>query len=159
QRKAAEELEISQRHLRRLWARWRADGDKTVIHGLHGRPSPRKLSEETRSKAVTVLSQEVYRGFGPTFASEYLAKKHKITIGREALRQIMMEAGLWRGRKQRIEAIHEWRARHDSTEENLRLLWTYVERHGRPVSFYTDKASLFVTTEKGSRDRPGQAAD
>jgi hypothetical protein len=35
---------------------------------------------------------------------------------------------------------------HDSTAENMRLLWTYLERYGRPVSFYTDKASLFVTS-------------
>jgi transposase len=31
----------------------------------------------------------------------------------------------------------------DSTAENMRLLWRYVERHGRPVEVYTDKASLF----------------
>lgn len=35
-------------------------------------------------------------------------------------------------------------AEHDSTAENMRLLWKYVERHGRPVEFYTDKASLFT---------------
>src|SRR6184192_3544168 len=35
-------------------------------------------------------------------------------------------------------------ARHDSTEENLRVLWGYVERWGRPVEFYTDKSSLFT---------------
>jgi hypothetical protein len=37
---------------------------------------------------------------------------------------------------------------HDSTEENMRLLWSYLEQHGRPVSFYTDKAALFHTTPK-----------
>jgi hypothetical protein len=35
--------------------------------------------------------------------------------------------------------------RHDSTEENLRLLGTYLKRWGRPGAFYTDKASLFRT--------------
>ena len=34
-------------------------------------------------------------------------------------------------------------ARSDSTVENMRLLWKYLERHGRPGEFYTDKASLF----------------
>ncbi|HKC71026.1 MAG TPA: ISNCY family transposase [Terriglobales bacterium] len=34
-------------------------------------------------------------------------------------------------------------AKHDSTEENLRALKSYVKRWGRPVAFYTDKASLF----------------
>ena len=32
----------------------------------------------------------------------------------------------------------------DSTAENMQLLWTYLEQHGRPVEFYTDKASLFT---------------
>jgi transposase len=49
---------------------------------------------------------------------------------------------------------------HDSTEENMRLLATYLERYGRPLSFYTDKAALFTTTAKTKRgelagkDRP-----
>lgn len=189
QRQAAEELHITERHVRRLLVRLKEVGDRAVIHGLRGRSSNRKLSEQTRSRAVTVLSQEVYRGFGPTLASEYLAKKHKLRIGREALRQLMMGVGLWRGRRQKVEAIHEWRARksspgemvqwdtsehdwlegrgeklylihmiddatseltarfvrHDSTEENMRLLWSYLEQHGRPIAFYTDKAAMFQT--------------
>jgi hypothetical protein len=32
---------------------------------------------------------------------------------------------------------------HDSTEENMRLMWQYIERHGRPGEYYTDKAGLF----------------
>ena len=40
---------------------------------------------------------------------------------------------------------------HDSTEENMRLVWSYVERHGRPVSYYTDKAGLFQTAPKTAR--------
>jgi hypothetical protein len=49
--------------------------------------------------------------------------------------------------------------RHDSTEENLKLLWSYLERFGRPVRFYTDKASLFQTAEKRKRDEPGVEKD
>jgi len=44
--------------------------------------------------------------------------------------------------------------RHDSTEENMKLLWSYLEKFGRPLSFYTDKASLFQTAEKRKRDEP-----
>jgi transposase/transposase-like protein len=197
QRQAAEELGITERHVRRLLARLREIGDRAVIHGLRGRSSNRKLSEDARSRVIAVLSQEVYRGFGPTLASEYLAKNHKLAIGREALRQLMIQAGLWRGRRQKIEAIHQWRPRrnsrgemvqwdtsehdwlegrgpkmylismiddatseltarfveHDSTEENMRLLWSYLERHGRPLAFYTDKASLFQTAPKIARDQ------
>jgi transposase len=49
--------------------------------------------------------------------------------------------------------------RHDSTEENMKLLWSYLERFGRPVAFYTDKASHFHTTEKRRRDEPGVDKD
>ena len=31
----------------------------------------------------------------------------------------------------------------------------YLETFGRPISFYTDKASLFQTAEKRKRDEPG----
>ena len=40
--------------------------------------------------------------------------------------------------------------RHDSSEENRRLLQTYLEKNGRPAAFYTDRASLFVNTPKNS---------
>jgi hypothetical protein len=49
--------------------------------------------------------------------------------------------------------------RHDSTEENMKVLWSYLETFGRPVSFYTDKASHFQTTEKRKRDEPGVEKD
>jgi len=203
QRQAAEELGVSERHVRRMLGKLKESGDGSVLHGLRGRTSHRKLRPELREQAVRILSQEVYRGFGPTLASEYLAKKHKVKIGREALRQLMMGAGLWRGRRQKIEAIHAWRQRrssrgemlqwdtsehhwlegrgpklylihmiddatseltarfveHDSTEQNMRLLGSYLERQGRPVAFYTDKASIFRTAPKGRRDRPGEVLD
>jgi transposase InsO family protein len=49
--------------------------------------------------------------------------------------------------------------RHDSTEENMKLLWSYLEKFGRPIAFYTDKASLFQTAEKRKRDEPGVEKD
>jgi hypothetical protein len=49
--------------------------------------------------------------------------------------------------------------RHDSTEENMKLLWSYLEKFGRPLMFYTDKASLFHNSEKHKRDEPGVEKD
>jgi hypothetical protein len=49
--------------------------------------------------------------------------------------------------------------RSDSTAENMRVLWGYAERYGRPLAFYTDKASLFHTAEKRRRDEPGVDKD
>jgi transposase len=196
QKQAATELDLGERQIRRLLKRLVTQGDKAVIHALRGRPSNRKLSEEVRQKVVATLSLPEWKGFGPTLASYHLGKDHEIRIGREALRKIMTEAGLWRAKKQKIKHIHVWRPRRscrgelvqwdtskhdwlegrgeqlllismvddatselmarfvrsDSTEENMRLLWTYLERNGRPVAFYTDKASLFHTTPKVPRD-------
>src|SRR5947208_5780307 len=42
--------------------------------------------------------------------------------------------------------------RHDSTAENMRVLRAYLERFGRPIAFYTDKAALFQTSPKIRRD-------
>ena len=49
--------------------------------------------------------------------------------------------------------------RHDSVEENMKLLWSYLEKFGRPLTFYTDEASLFRTAEKRKRDEPGVDKD
>jgi hypothetical protein len=48
---------------------------------------------------------------------------------------------------------------HDSTEENMRLVWSYVALHGRPVSYYTDKAGLFQTAPKMARYATDLARD
>lgn len=203
QGQAAEELKLSVRQVRRLLRRLKQEGDQGIVHGLRGRPSNRKRSQAEREKIIRILSQEVYRGFGPTLASEYLAKKHRVKIGREALRQLLIGAGLWRARGQKLEPVHAWRprrncrgelvqwdtsehdwlegrgeklylihmiddatseltarfVRHDSTAENMKLLWSYLERHGRPVAFYTDKASLFQTAPKIRRDQKELARD
>src|SRR6266496_4785106 len=195
QRQAAEEIGQSERHVRRLLRRLRGKGDGALVHALRGRRSNRKLDEKTKQKALEILSRDVYRGFGPTLAAEYLASEHDIHAGRETVRTWMIEGKLWRARRQRIDNIHQWRRRrsrvgemvqwdtsehawledrgpklylismiddassqlharfvlHDSTEENMRLLWSYVERHGRPVSYYTDKAGLFQTAPKTAR--------
>ena len=43
-------------------------------------------------------------------------------------------------------------AAHDSTAENLRLLWAWLEKYGRFVDAYTDRAGLFETNRPNQRD-------
>jgi hypothetical protein len=203
QKQAAEELGITERHVRRLLGLLKRRGDKAVSHALRGLPSNRKISADTEQEAVSILSRPVYKGFGPTLATEYLAKKHDIEVSRETVRQWMIGAKLWRARKQHVEKIHEWRPRRsrfgelvqwdtsdhdwlegrgekmllinmiddatsrwfarfvssDSTVENMNLLERYIQKHGRPVGYYTDKASIFQTTEKTKRGDSGAGKD
>jgi hypothetical protein len=74
-------------------------------------PSNRRIDADTERKAIAILSQPVYRGFGPTLAAEYLGKKHAIEVSRETVRQWMIEGKLWRPQKQHIDKVHEWRPR------------------------------------------------
>ena len=111
QREAAAELQVSERQVRRLLVALQERGDRAVIHGLRGRPSNRRIAGPTRQKAMKILGEKKYAGFGPTLASEHLQRDHGITIGREALRQQMIEAGLWRVRRHRHEEVHVWRPR------------------------------------------------
>jgi hypothetical protein len=150
------------------------------------------MPDDERDKIVRILSDDLYHGFGPTLASEYLGRRHGIGIGREALRLLMAEAGLWRPRRRRTDKVHLWRERRsrfgelvqwdtsdhdwlegrggsihlihmiddatsrvmarfvgsDSSEENMKLLWTWLERHGRPLAVYTDKDSMFHNAPK-----------
>jgi hypothetical protein len=134
QKQAAEELQLTERQVRRLLSKLKATGDKAVIHGLRGRKSNRQRAEDTRQEAIRILSQDVYKGFGPTLAAEYLASKHDLQIGRESLRQLMMAAGLWRGRKQRVETVHEWRPQRSCRGELVQ--WDSDSRLVRPAGHY-----------------------
>ena len=113
QRQAAEDLKISERQVRRLLVKMRTKGDGAVIHGLRGRRSNRRSKDETRQKAINVLKQEVYRGFGSTLVSEYLGNKHQIAVSKETVRKWMREAGLWRAHRERIDQVQVWRARRE----------------------------------------------
>jgi hypothetical protein len=203
QRSAAEELGLSIRQVQRLLKAMKQGGDKAVIHGLRGRPSNRRMEEGTEPQAVKILSADVYQGFGPTLAAEYLAKDHAIEASKETVRKWMIRGKLWRAKKERVRQVHMWRprrsrrgelvqwdtsehdwlegrgeklyliamiddatsrllarfVRHDSTEENMKLLWNYLEKFGRPLAFYTDKASLFRNNQKRRRDEPGVDKD
>ena len=203
QKQAAEEIGVTERQVRRLLRKLRRKGDRAVIHELRGRASNRKLSAEVERQALAVLSDPVYRGFGPTLAAEYLCKLHRITVSKETLRQWMTKAGLWRAGHVRVVEVHQWRPRrsrcgelvqwdtsthdwlegrgetiylismiddatsrlfarfvhHDTSEENMRLLWTYLERFGRPLAFYTDKAGMFQVAVKSKRQEQREGLD
>jgi hypothetical protein len=97
----------------RLLAAMKLRKDKAVVHGLRGQPSNRKLDLEIEQRTVQVLSDAKLRDFGPTLASQYLAKKHGIAVSKETMRRWMMQAGLWHARRQKVKDIHVWRPRRE----------------------------------------------
>jgi winged helix-turn helix protein len=111
QREAAERIGISDRWVRKLLKRMAKRGDAVVVHGLRGRPSNRRFPEETRRQALAILKQPEWHDFGPTFASEQLAKRHRIEVSDETLRGWMIAAGIWKSKAQGPPEVHGWRPR------------------------------------------------
>ena len=112
---AAQRLKRTDRQVRRMLIRMREHGDGGIVHRLRGRPSNRKLAAAWEQKIVARVRQR-YAGFGPTLAAEHLAKDG-LPVSRETLRKWMIQAALWRPRRQRLKKIHVWRERRASFGE------------------------------------------
>ena len=111
QREAAERMGVSERWVRKLLRRMTQQGDGVVVHGLRGRTSNRKIPAGTRKRALEVLRRPEWQDFGPTFASEQLAKRFGVRVSDETLRGWMIEAGLWKPGSRKLRDIHCWRPR------------------------------------------------
>jgi len=117
QREAANKMGVSDRWVRKLLKVMKKRGDGVVVHGLRGRASNRKIATQTQKRAIQLLQQPDWHDFGPTFASEQLAKRHGIELSDETLRKWMIEAELWKPGARRIEEVHCWRPRRSAFGE------------------------------------------
>lgn len=106
---AAGRLELSTRQVRRLEQRVQGEGDGGVVHRLRGRRSNRKIPAAVEKRVMAEVRRR-YADFGPTLATEHLAKQG-LGVSRETLRKWMSAAGLWQPRHPRRKAVHVWRER------------------------------------------------
>ena len=111
QRQAAAKMSVSDRWVRKLLLRMKTDGDAVVVHGLRGRSSNRRIDAETQARVVELLKQPEWYDFGPTFASQQLAKRHDIDVSKETVRGWMVAAGLWKAQSRKLGEKHFWRPR------------------------------------------------
>jgi len=117
QREAASKIGVSDRWVRKLLKRMKKQGDRVVVHGLRGRTSNRKITARVQVRALEILQQPDWHDFGPTFASEQLAKWHGIELSDETLRRWMIQAGLWKSHARKLEPVHCWRPRRSAFGE------------------------------------------
>ena len=99
---------------------YRAEGAAGLISKRRGRASNRAKPEDVRTKALAII-RERYWDFGPTLAAEKLGELHGIALGRETLRQWMIEDGLWLDRKQRLKRVHQPRPRRECVGELVQI--------------------------------------
>lgn len=110
-RDASARLSISYRQGKRIYQRYRREGDAGLLHKGRSRPSNRCKPSSLRQKAIRRY-RERYEGFGPTLACEKLAEEG-ILLDHETLRRWLIREGLWIGPKAgvRHRAYRERKAR------------------------------------------------
>ena len=87
---AADILGITDRHLRRL--RWRLKADPAGLF-RRPRPSPRRLKKETADEIVRLYRTE-YQGYNVTHFHEELVEKHFIKVGYTCVKLLLQREGL-----------------------------------------------------------------
>ena len=102
---AARMLGLCPRHVRRLVAKLRRDGDGALVHQLRGRASNHRTDDTLRRRVI-----ERYRcsfsDYGPTLAAERLGEEG-LAVKPETLRRWLIREGLWS--KQRKREAHRIR--------------------------------------------------
>ena len=199
QRRAAEQLGLSERQVRRLCRALDQQGAGGLASRKRGKSSNRKLPADAREAALALV-RERYADFGPTLAGEKLAAHHGVAICAPTLRQWMIGAGLWVPRSQRPRRAHQPRHRRSCLGELVQIdgcdhAWfeergprctllvyvddatsrlqelrfvasesafdyfastrAYLERYGKPVALYSDKASIFRVWASEARRTAG----
>ena len=118
-KEASEELELSIRQTKRLRKRYKAEGDEGLISKRRGLISPNKIPAQVRTRAIELLKQPLYEGFGPTYAMEKLEALHEITVSRETVRTWMVKEGLWVPKQKRAQRVYQRRTRRSRFGELL----------------------------------------
>jgi hypothetical protein len=192
---AAAVLGLKRRQIFRLLERLRSDGAAGLVSRKRDRPGNRRHSDTFREQVIAIV-HEHYHDFGPTLAREYLIERHGIKVACETLRQLMIEAGLWKDREARRPRLYQPRYRRDCRGEliqvdgskhwwfedrgpqcpllvyiddatselmHLRMVESestfaymeatraYIEAHGKPVAFYSDKHCVFRNNTASAR--------
>jgi transposase len=118
--RAAELLDLTPRHIKRLKSRYRQGGEAALAHASRGRPSPRRLPERLRAR-ILHLARTRYVGFNDHHLCEKLHEAEGFSLGRETLRRLLRAAGLGSPRQRRAP-IHRQRRLSRAREGEMLLL-------------------------------------
>ena len=102
-------LGLSDRQIRRIVQRVKAEGESGGLHRLRGQPSNHRTNPKKKTR-ILVLYDENYSGFGPPLAAEKLWERNHLRVHPETLRQWLQKEG--RSYPQRKGKRHRsWRER------------------------------------------------
>ena len=127
---AAERMEVSYRHGKRLWKRYQKEGAAGLEHRSAGRESNRAVPKKLREKVLRLVRKK-YSGeqgerFGPTLAAEHLASEDGIEVAAGTLRRWMLAEGLW-SLERKVKAYRSRRARKEHFGELVQMDGSFHE--------------------------------
>ncbi len=129
---AAKRLGLSVRQVRRLKKAFKRGKAQAIVSKKRGRPSNHQLAPTVKQRALDLL-RERYADFGPTLAHEKLSEQHGLKLGRETVRQLMIEAKLWQAHKAKRPVLHPLRERRTRLGE-------LVQIDGSPFDWFEGRA-------------------
>jgi transposase len=118
--RAAELLDLTPRHIKRLKARYRQGGAAALAHASRGRPSPHRSPERVR-QAILALARGKYAGFNDHHLAEKLNEREGLRLSRETLRRLLRSAAIASPRKRRAPAHRQRRLRSARLGELVQL--------------------------------------
>jgi transposase len=129
-KEAAELMGMSYRQSRRIYKRYREEGDRGLMHRNRGWPSNRGKAPEIK-EIVLALYREQYWDFGPTLAAEKLMERDGYEVDHETLRRWLLAAGLWKQQRKR--------AKHRQRRERKAHFGELVQMDGSHHKWFEDR--------------------
>jgi molybdenum-dependent DNA-binding transcriptional regulator ModE len=96
---AARQMQLCYRQAKRVWQRFREQGEERLVHRGRGKVSNRRIAAGCR-EAILSRYRERYEGFGPTLAAEKFREKG-LEVNAETLRLWLLQEGLWERHRRR----------------------------------------------------------
>jgi transposase len=118
--RAAELLDLSPRHIKRLKLRYRQGSAAALAHVSRGRPSHLRIPQPIRERILT-LTRTRYAGFNDHHLHEKLVEKEGFSLSRETLRRLLRASGIGSPRKRRPPAHRQRRLRSAREGELVQL--------------------------------------
>ncbi len=140
--KAAELMGLSVRQAKRVWRRYKAEGDVGLVHRLRGRPG--NAGRAMFRQEVLELCRRRYGDFGSALAAEYLSREG-FDVSRKTL---------WRWRRQSGDLEPQRRGvRHRLRRERRSCIGELVQMDGSTHDWFEGRAApcvLFVMIDDAS---------
>ena len=152
-KKGAEELGISLRQTKRLWKRYKSEGEIGLISKHRGKVSPNRIKPKLKGAVIKILARDEYAGFGPTFANEKLKQREGYHLSEETIRKWMAEEGLWKIKSKKARKVYQRRLRRSRFGELLqgdgsRHAWFENRGEECTIVIFVDDATSKLTAAR-----------